>query len=164
MHISTTSFKKDYKVHGCHNRSFDDEKLLESFSYENFKNRNALNEPKVPVLLRHTYTDPFWNPPMIISIGQMSMADGNIDNYTEVGAVNQLSYTVDPEQHDLIISGEYMDYLGCPKERSVENLSARCGMSLYFEPTANDNLEIMYIRPYILVSINGFGGVYKYYL
>ena len=164
MYISTTSFKKDYKVHGCHNRSFDNEELLKSFSYKNFKCVNVLNKPSVPVLLRHTYPDPQWNPPKAITIGQMSMADSNIDNYTEVGSVNQLSYTVDPEEHDLIISGEYNDYLNCPDERSVEKLITRCRKSLYFEPTANENLQILYIRPYILVSIDGFGGIYKYYL
>ena len=36
--------------------------------------------------------------------------------------------------------------------------------NIFFEPIADDDLQILYIRPYILVSLDGFYGTYKYYL
>ena len=161
MQITTTSFGKDYKVHGSHNRSFDNEKLLREFNDLNIKHVDCNNEPIIYVTMRKTY-DELWRPSKILSISDISDQDSSIQPII-IGYMDKLSWDIDPEQHDLIITGNYNDY-GDNKFQNLERIMTQCSGGLYFEPVADDNLIIETIRPYILVGLDGFYGKYKYYL
>lgn len=160
MLIETTSFGKDYKVHGCHNRSFDNEKLLSEFGDDNIVTTDSSNTPVIWVNMRKTYDDN-WKAPKIITIKDISEQDSSRDQLETVGYIDFISWDVDPEAHYLVLKGFFNNFE--KPSRNLETLM-QSGNKIYFEPVADDELKIQYIRPYILVSLEGFYGQYKYYL
>lgn len=168
MRITTTGFKKDYKIHGCHNRSFDNEKLLSEFDENNFHDVNSFNEPRVYIFIRGNY-EHGWKRPTIVNISQINTQCTKFEQLTLFGFIDDITWKINVEEHDLVLSGLTTVYPPVVENyknpyMNLDELVGSDSDNIFFEPIADDNLQILYIRPYILVSLDGFYGTYKYYL
>lgn len=167
MRITTTGFKKDYKIHGCHNRSFDNEKLLSEFDENNFIDVNSFNEPRVYIFIHSKY-EYGWKRPKSVNISQINTQHTKFEQLTLAGFIDDITWQVNVQEHDLVISGLTTVYPSVENYKNpymdLDELIESDRDNIFFEPIANNDLEILYIRPYVLVSLDGFYGTYKYYL
>lgn len=167
MRITTTGFKKDYKIHGCHNRSFDNEKLLSEFDENNFIDVNSFNEPRV-YIFTHSKYEYGWKRPKSVNISQINTQHTKFEQLTLAGFIDDITWQVNVQEHDLVISGLTTVYPSVENYKNpymdLDELIESDRDNIFFEPIANNDLEILYIRPYVLVSLDGFYGTYKYYL
>lgn len=167
MRITTTGFKKDYKIHGCHNRSFDNEKLLSEFDENNFIDVNSFNKPRV-YIFTHSKYEYGWKRPKSVNISQINTQHTKFEQLTLAGFIDDITWQVNVQEHDLVISGLTTVYPSVENYKNpymdLDELIESDRDNIFFEPIANNDLEILYIRPYVLVSLDGFHGTYKYYL
>lgn len=157
-HIETQLCTKDYKIHGSHHRILDDKEAVASFSEENLYHYIG---DKVRVAIRRIY-DKDYMFPKVINISDISSQDADYAMYNTCGYLENVTWSTDPSlklEGDFVPDQEDNEYC-----KSILNLLNLNDERLCFEHVVDDDLNIIFIKPYIVVELNGFYGRYKYYL
>lgn len=165
LHIKTEPVTNDYKIHGSHNRILDDPYFEKNFSRDNLYFDGSLR-----VVIRNTY-DKSWYAPKIITISDMTTQDDSRVLYNICGTLDNATYSFTKRDGnrvgDLVIEGDFVSTSIEQNRKYTEslfNIIESTKDNIYFEHVVNDEGKVLFIRPYILVSLDGFYGQYKYYL